>query len=84
MSSLRMAIWSVISSSELTSGMTSSLRTTSRYSMLVETPPPPNWFELVGMAIRRPEEIVPFWLLAVKIEGLDSTVKSEEAESRFT
>jgi hypothetical protein len=44
--------------------------------MLVETPFPENWLELVGIAIRRPDEIVPLRLLAVKIDGRERTVKS--------
>ena len=82
--SLTSAIWRVISLSEFTSGMTSSFRTTSRYSMLVETPPPENWFEFVGIAILRPEEIVPIPLFFTKTDGRESTVKSSELESRFT
>ena len=83
-SSLSNAIWRVISLSELTRGITSSFKTTSRYSILVETPLPENWLELVGIAMRRPDEIVPLRLFAVKMEGRERTVKSLDVERRFT
>ena len=67
----------VISLSEFTSGMTSSFNTTSWYwirvpllKVLVLVPPS------VGMAMRSPLEMMPFWLLEVKILGRESTVKS--------